>query len=442
MPTALSNKDLFERCREFICADPSKQDLDYLIKYAIVTAEQEIRDVDMVPLAWLRGTYDELFTKPYATISAITQADPGVITAESSDSDVTGHGFSADDILLIAGVADTERLNNRRLRAVCTEKVTDGSMADCASNWTSGAGWTENVASTSSADFEQDVSAVASTQYKVVFTLESVTAGSVTPQIGGVDGDAVTVNGKHTQYITTTGTGNLKFQGAAFSGTVSFVSVINADTLSLNQLDDQVSVDTSSYEEYDSGGTIYHAGMKIDASAFEPSSGNYLWKMGDIFDVTIDMFPCDPISQEQVRSEAKWMQPVSRPVRFQHLKTFYDDPTSFEHLLLLYPPAGQRYNVRIHYTKDYPSISEWTSAVYPPCPAAVHDCIWHRALHILATNSQKAKRLTKDGGDNTKIEVLQAQHWAHITAQDERKIINLSRNMLGDAGSANSGVAA
>jgi len=336
MPTALSNKDLFERCKEFIYADPSKQDLDYLIKYAIVTAEQEIRDVDMVPLAWLRGTYDELFTKPYATISAITQADPGVITAESSDGDVTGHGFANDDIVFIAGVADMERLNNRRLR----------------------------------------------------FTRTAATTGT------------------------------------------------------LQRMDDQDDINTTDYEEYDSGGTIYHAGMKIDASAFEPSSGNYLWKMGDIFDVTIDMFPCDPISQEQVRSEAKWMQPVSRPVRFQHLKTFYDDPTSFEHLLLLYPPAGQRYNVRIHYTKDYPSISEWTSAVYPPCPAAVHDCIWHRALHILATNSQKAKRLTKDGGDNTKIEVLQAQHWAHITAQDERKIINLSRNMLGDAGSANSGVAA
>lgn len=440
MPTALSNKVLLERCREFIYADPSKQDLEDLIKYALITSEQQIRGVDMVPLAWLRGTYNELFTKPYATISAVTQANPGVITAVSSDSDVTGHGFTNGDIVLVAGVADTERLNNRRLRAVCTEKVTDGSMVDCASNWTSGAGWTSNVASTSSADFEQDVSAVASTRYKVVFTLESVTAGSVTPQIGGVDGDAVTVNGKHTQYITTTGTGNLKFQGTAFSGTVSFASVITANTLSLEQLDGNVSVDTSSYEEYDSGGTIYHAGIKIDPTAVEPSSGSYQWKMGRIFDATIDMMPCTPIGH--TRSESKWMQPVSRPIRFEHLKTFYDDPTSLEHFVLFYPPAGQRYNVAIYYEKDYPSLTTWTTAVYPPHPAEIHDFIWHRALHILATNAQKAKRLTREGGDNTKIEILQAQHWANITAQDERKIISLSREMMGDVGSANSGVAA
>lgn len=120
MATAISNKVLRDKCRRFIEPDPSSKALFSLIEDALITAEKEIRNVDQpAPLAWLRETYNELFTRTYAEISAVTQASPGVITAESMDDDITDdHGFSSDDIVYIDGIDGMDELNRRIFRFV------------------------------------------------------------------------------------------------------------------------------------------------------------------------------------------------------------------------------------------------------------------------------------------------------------------------------------
>lgn len=111
-----------------------------------------------------------------------------------------------------------------------SEKVTDGAFP-AAINWTFGAGWAfdganfEADATTSNADLEQDVTAVAGESYKVVFTVKNYSVGSVLPGVGGAVGTAVSANGTYTQYIIATGTGNLKFTGTGFTGSIDDVSV-------------------------------------------------------------------------------------------------------------------------------------------------------------------------------------------------------------------------
>jgi len=113
--TPISNKEQLAKCREFIVADNTSQSLDLNIKNALITANREISNIGgYQPLAWLREVYDEQFTRSYATISDVTQANPGVITADSTDSDLTNdHGFQTGDIAYIYGNYGMERLNFR-----------------------------------------------------------------------------------------------------------------------------------------------------------------------------------------------------------------------------------------------------------------------------------------------------------------------------------------
>ena len=115
MTTPISNKALLEKCREFVVADPVSEALNPNIKNALITASREIFEITgYQPLAWARGSYDELFTRAYAAISAVTQADPGVITAESNDVDIDNDtGLQNNDIVFIQGVYGIDRLNER-----------------------------------------------------------------------------------------------------------------------------------------------------------------------------------------------------------------------------------------------------------------------------------------------------------------------------------------
>lgn len=101
-------------------------------------------------------------------------------------------------------------------------------------SWTSGTGWNPDTAMTGKAqatagtasDLEIDVSASAGT-YTLTYTTAGATTGTLTPQIGGVNGTVVTTeNTTNTVRITATGTGNLKFQkSATWDGTVDAITL-------------------------------------------------------------------------------------------------------------------------------------------------------------------------------------------------------------------------
>lgn len=344
MPSAISNKDLLEKCRRFILADPTVEAMDELIKDALITANREISDVDSMPLAWNRETYDELFTRVYAAISAITEADPAVITADSLDPDLSSdHGFQNDDIVLIEGIAgdDVEDyyMNRRFFRATRTA----------------------------------------------------------------------------------------------------------ATTLTLQWLNDQDDISSAAYGAYESGGYVYHAGILIPKTTIEPSASASVqnrWKIKRIYDVTFDLKPSFPISEEAALSDPKWLTPGSRPTRWRYDRYGYGaiDFSDSVHTLFFYPPTAQRYNIRIFIEKEYPDLSVWTTAVYPPHPPEVHDFIWHRALANLATNSERAKRQTNSTDQEAgrlmgSIEVLYAQMWRQKAVADEAALIKLSRRMGGNQAS-------
>jgi len=106
--------------------------------------------------------------------------------------------------------------------------VTNGTFTGD-TGWTKGTGWAITTVATKTAgvasDLEQDISVVAATKYFLKYTITR-TGGSLTPQIGGVNGTARSESGTYTDEITATGTGNLKFQAdSSFAGTVDNVSV-------------------------------------------------------------------------------------------------------------------------------------------------------------------------------------------------------------------------
>jgi len=118
MASRISNLELLGKCRQFILVDPTRESVDELIKTALITSNREIFKLDTVPLAWARGTYDNLYTRSYATVDDISQANPGVLEATSVDDDITGHGFTDKDLIYITGLTDDsmDELNERLFR--------------------------------------------------------------------------------------------------------------------------------------------------------------------------------------------------------------------------------------------------------------------------------------------------------------------------------------
>lgn len=118
MASSISTEALKNKCIHFLTTDLRDPVLSVLVQEAIIKADRDLRRCDSLsPLAWHIVPYDELFTKPWATITDITAADPGVITADSSDSDIDGHGFdnhaTIRDIVLIDSLDEPEELNGR-----------------------------------------------------------------------------------------------------------------------------------------------------------------------------------------------------------------------------------------------------------------------------------------------------------------------------------------
>ena len=118
-----------------------------------------------------------------------------------------------------------------------TEKVSNGDFS-ASGTWTygqDGGGWAYDASNleadcdgsqSTGVDLEQGISAVATENYFLRYTLSNWVAGTVTPQIGGVSGVTRGADGIYEDYITATGTGNLKFQADSdFNGTIDTVSV-------------------------------------------------------------------------------------------------------------------------------------------------------------------------------------------------------------------------
>ena len=114
--------------------------------------------------------------------------------------------------------------------ATGTEKVTDGDFTE-STDWTWGAGWAHDAANdeadatASSADLEQDVSAIPGETYLLAWTLKNDAGGSVLPILGGTNGTTKDADGTYSEYIVATDNTNLKFDATAFTGSIDDVSV-------------------------------------------------------------------------------------------------------------------------------------------------------------------------------------------------------------------------
>lgn len=95
------------------------------------------------------------------------------------------------------------------------EKVTNGGF-DTDTAWTKGSNWTISNGKANKSpgglnSLSQDTGEAASEIYKVVYTINSISGGSLTVSIGGVSGTARSAPGTYTEFIVATGTGDLTF---------------------------------------------------------------------------------------------------------------------------------------------------------------------------------------------------------------------------------------
>lgn len=116
------------------------------------------------------------------------------------------------------------------------ELVTNGSFATDTS-WTKGSGWSisSGVASAdgsqfSDSDLEQDIGLVATTEYKVTYTITSI-MGSVSVRLGSAAGTSRSATGTYTETITASGDSSIRFRVSAMEAvSIDDVSVVLADS--------------------------------------------------------------------------------------------------------------------------------------------------------------------------------------------------------------------
>ena len=121
MSTRIDTLTLVDKAMRFITGNLQQDTLRALVEDAIIQADRELRDGGdpANPLHWLTHPFDGIRTQYYAYISAITQGDPGIFTAQSiNSSEITGHGFrdnSSDhtDIVIVDGIDAMDELNRR-----------------------------------------------------------------------------------------------------------------------------------------------------------------------------------------------------------------------------------------------------------------------------------------------------------------------------------------
>ena len=166
-----------------------------------------------------------------------------------------------------------------------TEKVSNGDFS-ASGTWTYGqasGGWAYDGTSeeadcdgsqTTGVDLEQDISAVAAENYFLRYTLSNWVAGTVTPQIGGVDGTARGADGTYEDYITATGTGNLKFQADSdFNGSIDTVSakkiLSDADTIHLKWTNSDTYSEIDIQFDKGAGWVNYESGLSGSTTSYD-----------------------------------------------------------------------------------------------------------------------------------------------------------------------------
>jgi len=335
MPTQLSTETLFENAKKFVRSE-SANDIDYLIQLAIQKIDRDIWELDeFYPMAWALHPFAGLRTSAYAHISALSSADPGVFTAASADSDVTGHGFRDNssghqDIVFIDGIDEPEALNGRH------------------------------------------------------YLLEYA----------------------------------------------------SATTFSLKDIDSLDAIDTSGLDAYTSGGTIYHAGIKLDTTTILANVDNK-WTFGgiptEIDAVLFDGYPATAIPEHEVLSgRMVSADGADRPRRFRYWRNVTVAGTE-GHNLFWYPVSNSDYNLQFKYIKEVPTITAFNSSTYPFHPTFVHDFMWRGALANLVGEAKRMERNT-DRDISTRMEVLWAQKWFNEWESAKRKIVEFSRRMGGFGG--------
>jgi len=326
MASRVSNKEQLDNCKAFIQVDRSTSALDFLIKRALIQADRELHNCDsLMPLAWDVAVFDNFpLTRYGATISAVTAADPGVITAASVDSSVTGHGFpnhtTIGSLIVLDSIAGMTELNRR------------------------------------------------------VFLM---------------------------QYASAT-------------------------TLTLKTIDGLDAVDTSGYDTYTSGGTIYHAGYVLNTTTILANVDSQ-WTFDKIVErPELDGFPLDPISEREIQGCDEYtFGGGGRPSRYRYWKNYtnFQDP-DIAHYLFWYPPCNAEYTLKVPYRKEIPDITGWSTSDYVSHPAEVQDAVWQGALAILAGNSKKV-----DQSGDKDFEVMYAQKWVNAWEDKKRQTKKLSRRL-------------
>jgi len=117
-----------------------------------------------------------------------------------------------------------------------TEKVTNGTFTGSASGWTLGSGFvysSNSVSKTSNgtAALSQNIGVVLGEIYQLTFDISNLTAGTVTPSIGGVSSPAVSANGSYSVKIIPTNNSVLAF-------TPSNTARFTIDNISVKKLQD------------------------------------------------------------------------------------------------------------------------------------------------------------------------------------------------------------
>lgn len=329
MGSRISTQELYDRVRRNVVSSDPSDAIAVLIKSAIISADRELHEADpLYPMAWDVALYDEVRTKYPADISAVTQASPGVITAESRDPDVSsGHGFATGDIVAITNVSGMDELNFRF--------------------------------------------------FQVVY--------------------------------------------------------ISATTFSLKSLDGLRDISTASYDEYSSGGIIYHHGVILDESAVITGNDGQ-WSVKRVLPgVMFDEYPALTINEDEVLRRFSFGA-GGMPTHWRQWRNIVNPTTPTQSLALFwYPGPGQDFSVSFRYQREVPDISTWSDTAYPFHPEYVHDFIWRGALAKLIGQVERAKRKTGEF-DAVQMEVQFASYWLSQWEQDKMQAIKFSRELGGFKG--------